>query len=80
MSVDNVITIPLTYVLQEVDGKEFVYVIDDVGGESRAKKVYITTSESAEGVVIVQEGLTADDMLIGKGARSISIGELVKVQ
>ncbi len=76
----DVVSIPLIYILQEVDGKEFVYVIDKSNEEHRAKKVYITTSEVAEGEVIVDQGLTVGDALITQGARNVSDGELVKTQ
>ena len=76
----DVVSIPLIYILQEVDGKEFVYVIDKSNEEHRAKKVYITTSEVAEGEVIVDQGVTVGDALITQGARNVSDGELVKTQ
>lgn len=79
MSKRGAISIPLEYVLQEVDGTEFIYVTEqDDEGKFRAKKRYVTLGETAEGDVEIQEGLTSGEAVIFKGARNVSDGELIE--
>ena len=76
---EKVISIPLEYVLQEVDGTEFIYVIQtDSEGKYRAKKRYITLGEAADGMAIVEEGLQTKEPVIFKGCRNVSDGELIE--
>jgi membrane fusion protein, multidrug efflux system len=78
LNIPNVITIPVEYVLQEVDGKEFVYVVETNGqNETRATKRYIITGESALNQIIVTSGLSQNEAIVTRGARNISSGELV---
>lgn len=75
----SVITIPLEYILQEVDGTEFVYVAakaDD--GNYRAQKRYVTIGDASEGSVIITDGLTPGESVIFRGARNVSNGELIE--
>lgn len=74
----NVVFMPLEYILQEVDGTEFVYVAEeDEEGMMRAKKRYVQIGEAAEGSVIITDGLTSGEAVIFKGSRSVSDGELI---
>ena len=75
---ENVITVPLELVQQEVSGKDFVYVEgkDDKG--IFAKKVYVKTAESFAGEIIIEEGLNGDEQLIAEGARGLAENELIK--
>ena len=78
LNIPNVITIPVEYVLQEVDGKAFVYVVETNGqNETRATKRYIITGESALNQIIVTSGLSQNEAIVTRGARNISSGELV---
>ena len=76
---ENVITIPLEYILQEVDGTEFIYVASKAeDGNYRAEKRYVTIGEATEGDVIITEGLSPGESVIFKGARNVSNGELIE--
>jgi membrane fusion protein, multidrug efflux system len=78
LNIPNIITIPVEYVLQEVDGKEFVYVVEtNAQNETRAAKRYVTTGESALNQIIVTSGLSQNEAIVTRGARNISSGELV---
>lgn len=78
VNIPNVVKIPVEYILQEVDGKEFVYVVDFKNPkELRAEKRYIETGESALNEIIVTSGLSDQDIVVSKGARNLSNGELV---
>jgi RND family efflux transporter MFP subunit len=80
LSIPDVLVVPVEYVLQEVDGKEFVYIAETVNGELRAKKIYVFTGEASEGMIAIEEGLTEENEMITKGARNVSNGELIRIQ
>lgn len=76
---NNVVIIPLEYILQEVDGTEFVYVAESSeNGSYRAQKRYVQTGEAAKGNVIITEGLKAGESMIFKGSRNVSDNELIE--
>lgn len=79
LTYDDVMTVPVEAVLQEVGGKNYVYV--QSGGEDKvmAQKRYISTSESYEGEIIVTDGLDSGDVLILEGARDLTDGELIRI-
>jgi len=76
----DAITVPLELVQQEVGGNDFVYVQGQSAEGDIAKKMYIKTSESFEGEIIVTEGLTGDEQLIMSGARNITEGQAIEVK
>ncbi len=79
MSSDDVIIMPLEYILQEVDGAEFVYIAQlDDEEKMRASKRYVTIGAAADGSVIISEGLTPGESVIFKGSRNVSDGELIE--
>ena len=79
LSEDNVLMMPLEYVLQEVDGTEFIFIsTKDEEGKYRAKKTYITLGETTDGKVIIKDGVSQGESIIFKGSRNISDGELLK--
>ena len=74
----DVVFMPLEYILQEVDGTEFVYVAEqDDEGMMRATKRYVKIGEAADGSVIITEGLASGEAVIFKGSRNVSDGELI---
>ncbi len=76
----DIISLPAEYVLQEVDGQEYVYLVKkNAEGELRAKKSYIMTGENTADKIIITEGLTTDDIVVGKGSRSINDGDLLQI-
>ncbi len=75
----DVITMPLEYILQEVDGTEFVYVAElDDKGVYRASKRYVSIGEAALGDVVITEGIRPGESVIFKGSRNISHSELIE--
>lgn len=71
------IVINIDEIQQEVSGKKFVFIVKDETGKKIAKKAYVTTGENADNKVIITEGLTEGDLIIVKGARSITDGQEV---
>lgn len=79
LSENNVLMMPLEYILQEVDGTEYIYTTTtDDEGNFRAKKKYVTLGETTEGNVIIKEGISPGEAIIFKGSRNISDGELLE--
>ena len=80
LSIDDVIVLPSVYLLQEVDGQEYVYKAIYDNTEYRTQKTYVKTSESSDGNIIITDGLLPGDLVISKGARNVSDGDLITFQ
>jgi len=78
--IDDVVTVPLEMVQQEVGGKDYVYVIGEGEDGPLARKVYVKTGESYEGNIVIKEGLEGGETLIMEGARGLAENEPVKVK
>lgn len=76
---EDVVTVPLDRVQQEVSGQRYVFVLGESEDGPIAKKVYVKTGRSYEGEVIVTEGLTGDETLILEGARGLTDGQLLRI-
>lgn len=74
-SAEGVITLDQNMIQQEVTGEKYVMT---VGAGKKAQKTYIKTGESADGEVIITEGLTAEAVLIAEGARTVSAGDVLE--
>lgn len=79
-SAKDVIAVPLELVQQEVSGKDYVFVKKEGDEGAIASKVYVTTGESYDGNIIIQEGLNGDEELIVSGARGMADNTLIKIQ
>jgi membrane fusion protein, multidrug efflux system len=78
--IDDVVTVPLEMVQQEVGGKDYVYVIGEGEDGPLARKVYVKTGKSYEGNIVIQEGLEGGETLIMEGARGLAENEPVQVK
>jgi membrane fusion protein (multidrug efflux system) len=79
-SAKNVITVPLELVQQEVSGKDYVFVKKDGTEGAMASKIYVTTGQSYDGNIIIQDGLQGGEELIATGARGMANNALIQVQ
>jgi len=77
LSIEDVIVIPSVYILQQVDGQEYLFTVTQEDNKHRAVKKYVTTSESSGDNIIITEGILSGDILVSKGARNISDGDLI---
>ena len=77
LSIEDVVVIPSVYLLQQVDGQEYLYTVTQEDNEYRAEKKYVKTSESSGNGIIITEGLESGDIIVSKGARNISDGDLI---
>ena len=75
---NDIISIPLDVIQEEVNGRKFVYLIKDEDGKQIARKSYINIGESNTSEVIVESGIVQGDELITMGAKSVSDGDFIK--
>jgi membrane fusion protein (multidrug efflux system) len=79
-SAKDIITVPLELVQQEVSGKDYVFIKKDGTEGPTAQKIYVTTGESYDGNIIIQDGLQGGEELIATGARGMANNALIQVQ
>ncbi len=78
-TIDNVITIPLEIIQQDVNNNSFIMMASDVGGEQKAIKTQIQVGDVYQGVAMIETGLNLDDILIKDGARLVSNMEGIEI-
>ena len=76
-TLEDAVTLPLEMVLQEVGGKNFVYVKEESPDGPIAKKVYVETGESYEGEIVITSGLEGNEEVVEDGARSLTNNDLI---
>jgi len=76
----DVVTVPLEMVQQEVGGKDYVYVVGEGEEGPVARKVYVTTGDSYEGSIVIEEGLQGGETLIMGGARGLADQEPLTIK
>ena len=77
---DEVITIPLDLVQEEVGGKKYIFAVVEEGENVIAKKYFLTLGESYENNVIVRQGLSDGDQIVSEGSRSIDENDIVEIK
>ena len=77
---EDVVTIPLAMVQQEVGGRDFVYVLENGKAGAFAKKVYVKTGDAYDGEIVIESGLEGGETLIMEGARGLANNEPVEVK
>ncbi|GAA4306391.1 efflux RND transporter periplasmic adaptor subunit [Nibribacter koreensis] len=73
---ENALTLPLDIVQKDEQGN-FVYVVEQKGGQRIATKRNITTGTSYNGQVEILTGLKANDQVISAGAQNLNEGQPV---
>lgn len=76
---EDVITVPINLVQQEISGREFLMVVDRAGEYPLARKAYIKRGPSNQYEVVIEEGITAGDEVIDKGSQSVKPGSPVEI-
>lgn len=77
---ENVVTVPLETVQQEVGGKNYVFTIQNNDKGTVAQKVYVKIGKSYGGDIIITDGLTGGEELIVDGARGLGENEIIEIQ
>lgn len=78
-TVKDVITIPINLIQQEINGKEYLMIVDQSSGEPKAKKAYITKGQTNDLRAIITKGLIPGDEVIKIGGRTVSDGTPVEI-
>ncbi len=75
---ENVVTIPVELVQQEVGGKDFVMLAQNTDDGTIAEKVYVQMGQSYEGQVVISSGLQGGETIVVDGARTLNAGEAIR--
>ena len=78
-TLEDVVTVPVPLVQQEVSGRNFVYVVAEGTDGPFAKKAYVTTGDSYDGRIVITEGLDGTEQLIDQGARGLAERDLLTI-
>ena len=72
---DNALVLPSNVVQEDAKGEKFVFVVNDIKGNSGvAKRVLVKTGQTAGNFTEITSGLSADDMVVTEGATTLSEG------
>lgn len=74
------ILIPQSIISENAEGKQYVYVVKDIHGDTgNAKQVVVKTGKTQGDIIEILEGVSVGDLLIKAGARSVKDGQEVKI-
>jgi multidrug efflux pump subunit AcrA (membrane-fusion protein) len=76
---DTTVVLPTNLVMEGFGNQQYVFVVRDSAGFKVARKQAIETGLSYEGQTEITKGLTGNETIVNKGARSIKNGELVEI-
>ncbi len=68
---DSAIVIPASYVLQDIDGQFYVYLIEDKYDKKTVKKTIVETGLTYENNTTIISGLSEKDLIVTEGARKL---------
>ena len=79
----DVVAVPSAVVLQEIDGREYVFLAraaDVAPDYYTARKAYVQTGENDATRRELRSGVRPGDILVTEGMRSLTDGELIRLQ
>lgn len=74
---DNAIAVQVNYIQSDMNGS-FVYVTENIGNKTIAKKAPVKQGQSYNGMIEITEGLKPGDRLITSGYLDLENGEAIK--
>jgi RND family efflux transporter MFP subunit len=78
---DNAILIPQSIISENAAGDQYVYVIKNLAGSiGEAKQVIVKTGKTQGDIIEILNGISAGDMLIEEGARTVKDGQKVEIK
>jgi len=77
---DAAMAVPSSLIQQDVEGNDFVFVLENKGTYSEVAKVMVETGLSYEGRTEIKSGIEAGAQLVDKGSRSVRSGQRVQVK
>lgn len=71
----SAITVPTNVIQQDANGTKYVYIVNNVNGNSGvAKKVVIKVGQNANNATEILSGLNTGDVIVSEGANTVSEG------
>lgn len=77
LTIENALLINVDDVIQDGQGRDYVFKIENVNDKAIARKVFIEKGESYGNMTYIIAGLQKSDRIVSQGARSIIDGEEV---
>ncbi|MGA0303364.1 MAG: efflux RND transporter periplasmic adaptor subunit [Schleiferiaceae bacterium] len=77
---DAALAVPSSLIQQDVEGNDFVFVLEHKGSYSEVAKVFVEAGLSYEGRTEIKSGIEAGAQLVDKGSRSVRTGQRVHVK
>lgn len=77
---DAALAVPSSLIQQDVEGNDFVFVLQNKGAYSEVAKVFVEAGLSYEGRTEIKSGIEAGAQLVDKGSRSVRTGQRVHVK
>ncbi|HMQ08359.1 MAG TPA: efflux RND transporter periplasmic adaptor subunit [Saprospiraceae bacterium] len=71
----DALSIPVDYIMEEVDGKKYIYTAEKTDSVRVAKKIYIQTGENYMGRMIIYNPLPEGTLMVTEGVRSLTDGQ-----
>lgn len=76
----NAILVPQNIISENAEGQQYLYVLDEMEGDTAvAKRVIVETGKSQGDKIEILKGLENGDLIIKEGARSVKEGQAVKL-
>ena len=77
---ENAIVVPSSVVMENTEGKSYLYVYEDPKSTvSDVKKVIVETGHNYEGETQILSGLTGEEWIVDQGSRIVKNGEKVRL-
>lgn len=76
---DSTVVLPSGNILQDFEGDNYVFVLNNIDLEPRVEKRKIKTGLSYDGLTHILAGLSPGEYVIEKGARKVIDGEIVRL-
>ena len=76
---ENALLIPQSVISENAAGEQYAYVAELNNGEAIAKRHIITTGKTQGDFVEITSGMSAGDLIIKEGARSVKDAQVVKI-
>lgn len=77
---DEALAVPSSLIQQDVEGNDFVFVLENKGTYSQVAKVMVEAGLSYEGRSEIKAGIEAGTQLVDKGSRSVRTGQRVHIK
>lgn len=78
-TIEDVVIVPINIIQQEINGKEYLMIVDRSEGKPVAKKTYITKGHTNDSSAVITSGLVPGDEVIRVGGRTVNEGSPLEI-